>query len=120
MKVSNQTPAQAQIQSQSGPNNAKSKGAAAKLGDLSDAKSNLKSLAADAEAMGAAKLELSPKAREINKAKELAKAGPDVDEAKIAKFQGLIDSGKYKVAASEIADKLVDEQVKNALFETSE
>jgi flagellar biosynthesis anti-sigma factor FlgM len=120
MKVSNQSQAQAQIQSQSGANSAKGKAGTSKVGSLSDAKSNLKTLAADAEAMGAAKLELSPRAREINRAKEIAKSGPDVDEAKIAKFQQLIDSGKYKVASEDVADRLVDEHVKNAFFDTSE
>ena len=35
----------------------------------------------------------------------------DVDEAKIAKLQKLIDEGKYKVDAKAIADKMVDEHL---------
>lgn len=118
MKVSNQT--QSQVQGQTNAASAKSKSGASRIGNVSDAKSELKSVAPDAEALGAAKLELSPKARELNKAKEIAKAGPDVDEAKIAKFQQLIDNGKYKVNSQQVADKMVDEHVKNALFDTSE
>ena len=118
MKVSNHT--QSQIQGQTNATNAKSKAGASRVGGASDAKSDLKSLAPDAEAVGAAKLELSSKARELNRAKEIAKAGPDVDEARIAKFQQLIDSGKYKVNSQQVADKMVDEHVKNALFDTSE
>lgn len=119
MKISNQPQAQAQIQN-STAGGAKGKAGASKVGSAADGITNSKPSAVDAEAMGAAKLELSPKAREIARAKELAKAGPDVDEAKIAKFQGLIDSGKYKVDARSVADKLVDEHVKNAMFDSEE
>lgn len=59
---------------------------------------------------------LSDRARDAKKAKEIAKnSSPDVDEAKVAKFQKLIDDGKYKVDAKKIADKLVDENLMNSL-----
>ncbi|NUN05959.1 MAG: flagellar biosynthesis anti-sigma factor FlgM [Bdellovibrio sp.] len=57
------------------------------------------------------KVELSPKALEAKRIKELALAAPDVDEAKVAKFRQLIDEGKYKVDAKAIADKMVDEHL---------
>lgn len=63
------------------------------------------------------KIELSPKAKEIKKATEIAKQGPDIDEAKVAKFQALIDSGKYKVDADAVAEKMLSEHIMNAASE---
>lgn len=60
----------------------------------------------------ASKVELSPKAQEAKRIKEIAMQTPDVDEAKVAKFRKLIDEGNYKVDAKAIADKMVDEQLK--------
>lgn len=61
-----------------------------------------------------AKVDLSTRAQDIKKAKDIASKGLDtVDEAKVAKFQALIDSGKYKVDAKRVADKLVDEHLSN-------
>ena len=54
------------------------------------------------------KIELSPRAQEAKRIKEIAMSAPDVDEAKVAKFRKLIDEGKYKVDAKDIADKMVD------------
>lgn len=54
------------------------------------------------------RVELSPKAQEAKRIKEIAMNTPDVDEAKVAKFRALIDEGKYKVDAKDIADKMVD------------
>lgn len=63
-----------------------------------------------------AEVALSPRARDIKKAKEVAmKSSPDVDEAKVAKFQSLIDSGAYKIDAKKVADKMVDEHLMNSL-----
>lgn len=63
------------------------------------------------EEMGASKVEVSPKAQEARRIKELAMAAPDVDMAKVAKFRQLIDEGKYKVDAKAVAERLVDEQL---------
>jgi len=60
---------------------------------------------------GASRVEVSQRAQEAKKIKELAMATPDVDEAKVAKFRKLIDEGNYKVDARAIADKMVDEQI---------
>lgn len=59
-----------------------------------------------------AKVNISAKAQEINKATELAT--PDMDtirEDKVAHFQSLIDKGEYSVDASSVADRLVDEHL---------
>lgn len=58
------------------------------------------------------RVELSPRAQEAKRIKELAMSTPDVDEAKVAKFRKLIDEGNYKVDAEAIADKMVDEHLK--------
>ncbi|HWU43737.1 MAG TPA: flagellar biosynthesis anti-sigma factor FlgM [Bdellovibrio sp.] len=57
------------------------------------------------------KVEVSPRAQEAKRIKELAMAAPDVDEAKVAKFREMIDKGTYKVDAKDIADKMVDEHL---------
>ena len=55
------------------------------------------------------KVELSSRAKDIQTIKNLATNAPDVDQAKVDKFQKLIDSGKYKVDAKTLASKMVDE-----------
>lgn len=60
---------------------------------------------------GAAKVQLSDRAQEMNRIKELAKAAPDIDEAKVARLQKQIDEGTYKVDAKSIADKMVDDHI---------
>lgn len=57
-------------------------------------------------------VQLSPRAQDILKAKELATPSSGIDEAKVARLQKLIDQGNYKVDAEAIADRLLDEQSK--------
>lgn len=84
-------------------------GAAAALKDSNNTKSDaLQNLGAT----DASKVEISKRAQDIRKAKEIAMATPDVDEAKVSRLQKLIDEGKYKVDAAELADKMIDEQLK--------
>jgi len=79
----------------------------AKDQSLKRAKNNA---ASPSEMMDATKINLSSQARQINKAKEIAKQD-SVDEAKIARLQKLIDAGEYKVDAESVADKLVNEHL---------
>lgn len=72
-----------------------------------DRKSELK----PEEIASSVKLDFSPDAKKIQKIKELAMAGSDIDEEKVARLQKLIDSGQYKINAENIADKLVDEHL---------
>ena len=58
-----------------------------------------------------AKVDLSTRSQDIQRARELAMAVPEVDTAKVEKFQKLIDEGKYKIDAKAIAEKMVDEQL---------
>ena len=57
------------------------------------------------------RIDLSPKAQEAKRIKELAKAAPDVDMEKVEKFRQLIDEGKYKVDAKAIADRMIDQEL---------
>lgn len=57
------------------------------------------------------RVDVSPRAQEAKRIKELAMSTPDVDEAKVAKFRQLIDEGKYKVDSKAVADRLVDEHL---------
>ena len=77
-------------------------------GSIGDAKADALSKAGLGEA---AKVEVSPRAQEAKKIKELALAAPDVDEAKVAKFRQMIDEGTYKTDARAIADRMVDEHL---------
>lgn len=62
------------------------------------------------ETADATKLNLSPQARQIAKATDIAKE-QSVDEAKIARLQQMIDGGTYKVDAEAVADKVLSEHL---------
>jgi negative regulator of flagellin synthesis FlgM len=68
---------------------------------------------------GSAKVKLSERATDMKKIKGIVDDQPDVDEAKIAKFKSLIASGKYKVDAEKVADKMVDEHAYGDLFKAN-
>ncbi len=55
------------------------------------------------------KVELSSRAKDIQTIKNIATNAPDIDQAKVDRFQKLIDAGKYKVDARAVASKMVDE-----------
>jgi len=56
--------------------------------------------------------EISSRAHEMAKAKQLASDAPDVREAKIAELRDKIQNKKYHVSANDIADRLVDHHLK--------
>lgn len=56
----------------------------------------------------ASKINLSSRAQQMQKAKELALSAPDVNEARVAQLQKMIDEGSYRVDAEAVADRLVD------------
>lgn len=60
------------------------------------------------------KVDLSARSQDIQRAKEIAMSSPDVDQAKIEKFQKLIDEGKYKIDSKAIAERMVDEHIMSA------
>lgn len=61
------------------------------------------------------KVDLSPRAHDIKRIKDLAMSAPDVDQAKVDKFRKLIAEGKYKVDAKAVADKMVEEHLASNL-----
>lgn len=56
------------------------------------------------------KVDVSERAQMMQKAKDIA-SEQTVDEAKVARFQKLIDEGKYHVDSDKIADKLVEDHM---------
>jgi negative regulator of flagellin synthesis FlgM len=59
-----------------------------------------------------ANIDVSERAQRMQKARDIATKGlHDVDEAKVARLQKLIDEGKYSVDSKAIADRLVDEHL---------
>jgi len=58
-----------------------------------------------------ANAEISSKAKDMAKAKQVAVDAPDVREAKIAALREQIQNKKYNVGADAIADKLVDDHM---------
>ncbi|MBY0451875.1 MAG: flagellar biosynthesis anti-sigma factor FlgM [Bdellovibrionaceae bacterium] len=88
---------------------------AEKAGDASSAKKSSTASSSDAAASSqATKVELSPKAQDIKKIKELAMNAPDVDSNKVEKFKRMIADGTYKVDAKAVADRMVDEHMMSA------
>ena len=73
--------------------------------------SSASSSSAHAEGSQATKVELSPKAQDIKRIKELAQNSPDVDVNKVEKFKRMIADGSYKVDAKAVADRMVDDHL---------
>lgn len=84
----------------------KSDGAKGATGTTSTGSSAIGELAG----LEASKVDISGRAQDIRKAKDIANATPDIDEAKVARLQKLIDDGNYKIDAGAIADKMISEQ----------
>ncbi len=78
--------------------------------DLKSKKNPLAGLDSD-EVASAAKVDLSQRAQDMKKIKDIAKSAPEVNSDRVAHFQKLIDEGKYKVDANAVADRMVDEQL---------
>ena len=78
---------------------------AAKIGD-----DKLGALESNSAMDSASRVNLSERAQDIKRMKEIAMAAPDIREDRVASLQKLVDSGKYKVDAKDIADKMVDEE----------
>ena len=101
--------------SNSGPKNVAGNTPTATAADVTKSARGAKS--AGAEALGAtvgssAKVDVSSRAQEMKRAKEMSTPSGDIDEAKVARLQAMIDSGSYKVDSDAIAERLVSEQLK--------
>lgn len=82
-----------------------------KVGSLKNSLSELGGPNDSAATEGATRVQLSERAQQMKRAKEIATNAPDINEARVAELQKLIDEGKYKTDARAIADKMVDEQL---------
>ena len=65
----------------------------------------------EAMLQSSARVNISEKAKEMQRVKELAKQAPDVDAEKVAKFRALIANGEYKVDAQAIADRMLEDEL---------
>jgi len=99
-------------------NSASSADAAKKAGKTDSAKTRSinpeEGQAAKSTSADGSTAEISFRAKEMAKAKEIAAAAPDTREGKIAELKNRIQSGEYSVSANKIADKLVDEHIKTS------
>jgi negative regulator of flagellin synthesis FlgM len=59
----------------------------------------------------AIKPDISARAREFSKAKEIATGAPDVREEKIAELKRRIAEGKYSVDGDKVADRMVNDHM---------
>lgn len=84
---------------------------AAKASKLQNSKASLLEASGASAQNGATKVDVSDRALEAKRIKELAMSAPDVDMAKVEKFRNMIDSGNYKVDARAVADKMVDDHL---------
>ncbi|MBC7421625.1 MAG: flagellar biosynthesis anti-sigma factor FlgM [Bdellovibrio sp.] len=84
---------------------------AAEKGKASTLQDSKNAAAVQPAGIDATKVNLSARAQDLQQIKDLANSVPDVDQAKVDKFQKLIDAGKYKVDSKAVADRLVDEQM---------
>lgn len=58
---------------------------------------------------------ISSKAREASRAREIARAAPDIREERIAELKKRIAQGGYHVDADAIADRLVNEHLRSRI-----
>jgi negative regulator of flagellin synthesis FlgM len=107
MKISGKSPSP--MQNSENAKSAKASGADSIL-DAKDMKKIGKATAAGVS--DSARVDLSSRAQEMAKAKALATPSDDVDDAKVARLQKMIDAGEYKVDAEALADRILDEQSK--------
>lgn len=63
------------------------------------------------EAEKSARTEISGRAREMAKAKDVATTAPDVREEKIQELRRRMAEGKYKVDPNALADKIVEDHL---------
>ncbi|MFZ9518991.1 MAG: flagellar biosynthesis anti-sigma factor FlgM [Silvanigrellaceae bacterium] len=68
----------------------------------------------------AANVQISPRARELNLARQVVDSTPDVREDKVAKFKSMIERGEYKPDAGKIADGILSEALRDELSKDPE
>ena len=100
------------------PNNtlSKTKGAEKKSGVEKATDELASKVGKTSDDLASAKVKLSDRAQDMKKIKDQIAATPDVDEAKVNKYKSMLAKGEYKVDAKAVADKMVDETIKNDFF----
>lgn len=82
---------------------------------LTDAKNNPSSKAEESAGAAAVTQDigvaLSPRAQQLQKAKEAAQSAPDINREKVERLKGLIQSGEYKVDADAVAERMLGEHL---------
>lgn len=68
----------------------------------------------------ASNVQISPRARELNMARQVVDSTPDVREDKVAKFKSMIERGEYKPDAGKIADSILAEAIRDELSKDPE
>lgn len=62
------------------------------------------------------KVVLSPKAREIQEARQQLDHVPDVDESKVAQIRLQVDTGVYKIDGNQIAERMMRDMAINNIL----
>jgi len=68
----------------------------------------------------AANVQISPRAKELNLARQVVESTPDVREDKVAHFKAMIARGEYKPDAGKIADGILAEAMRDELSKDPE
>lgn len=76
-----------------------------------NAKTGDAAAAGDAAASGDVSSDISPRAREFSKAKEVAASAPEVREAKIAELKRRIANKEYNVKPDDVADRMIQDHL---------
>ena len=64
---------------------------------------------------GTDSVDISPKGRELNRAKGLLDSVPDIRVEKVVKLKNDVDLGIYEVDAGKVAEKMIERAVRDAL-----
>jgi negative regulator of flagellin synthesis FlgM len=72
--------------------------------------------AGSGEGISKDKVELSPEAKQIQRAKELIDSLPDIREEKVAEIRARIEAGEYQIDGEKIASKMIEEALLNELI----
>ncbi|NBO39248.1 flagellar biosynthesis anti-sigma factor FlgM [bacterium] len=109
--------------SNSAPVGQKSAGEAKKADGVQAPKSAANAYAKAVQPMAqqaAANVQISPRAKEMNLARQVIDSTPDVREDKVAKFKSMIERGEYKPDAGKIADGILGEAIRDELSKDPE
>lgn len=60
-------------------------------------------------------VDISTKARELNRAKGLLESVPDIRTEKVVKLKTEVELGSYEVDAGKVAEKMIERAVRDAL-----